>query len=424
MRIRQISPIVFSILVTVPGIALRLSGLQVAAPMQAVLSGTAILGAAFLLTWVCSAAQADIPQALALACVALIAVLPEYAIDMYFTWEAGQLPASDYATFAVANMTGANQLLVGVAWVAIVVIFWAKTGKPVRIERERGTEIGFLGLATLYAFVIPLKGSLAWYDGIVLVGIYVWYIVTAGGGEVEEGEVDGPAGFLIRLPKVTRRVTTAGLFLLAGGAVLANAQPFSEGLIHTGEQFHVNRFLLVQWLAPIASEAPEFTVAIMFALRRQPGMALGSLLSAMLNQWTLLVGMIPGVFAISHGTLDHPIPMVVSQMDEILMTASQSLLGLALIALLTLSARQALLLLVLFLSQSILPNLLTSQPGLLPLWLGSHELHHFFSAIYVAFALVLIVARLPRIVELWRPSNEVRRRAILPAPERPEGIEA
>ncbi|MDX9974532.1 MAG: sodium:calcium antiporter [FCB group bacterium] len=417
-RVRQITPIIVAILMTFPGIGLRLSGAAIDAPLEALVSGTAILGAAFLLTWVCGAAQADIPQALALACVALIAVLPEYAIDMYFTWQAGQFPESDYASFAVANMTGANQLLVGVAWVAIVVVFWLKTGKMVVLERERGMEIGFLALATVYAFLIPLKGTLAWYDGVVLVGIYVWYIIKAGGGDLEECDADGSAELLINLPKVKRRVTTALLFLLAGGAVLANAQPFSEGLIETGELLEVNRFLLVQWLAPIASEAPEFTLAIMFAMRRQPSMALGSLLSAMLNQWTLLVGMIPGVYAISHGTLEHPIPMVVAQLDEILMTASQSLLGLALLALLTLSVRQAALLLALFLSQSILPNVLSAQTGLLPPWLGSHELHHFFAGIYVAFALVLVMARAPRIVELWRPSKVVRRRAILPAKER------
>jgi len=56
------------------------------------LAGLAIMSAAFLLLWACDAAQADISQALALAAVALISVLPEYAVDMYFTWQAGQHP--------------------------------------------------------------------------------------------------------------------------------------------------------------------------------------------------------------------------------------------------------------------------------------------------------------------------------------------
>ena len=46
----------------------------------------AILGASFLLLWACDVAQLDIPQTLALAVVALIAVLPEYAVDMTTVW--------------------------------------------------------------------------------------------------------------------------------------------------------------------------------------------------------------------------------------------------------------------------------------------------------------------------------------------------
>ena len=80
--------------------------------LVAVCSGIAVLGASFLLLWACDAAQEDISQTLALAIVALIAVLPEYAVDMYITWQAGRHPA--YAPLAIANMTGANRLIIGV----------------------------------------------------------------------------------------------------------------------------------------------------------------------------------------------------------------------------------------------------------------------------------------------------------------------
>ncbi|HAA03566.1 MAG TPA: sodium:proton exchanger, partial [Syntrophobacteraceae bacterium] len=101
--------------------------MELSPPLTALTTGVAILGASFLLLWACDAAQKDISQALALAVVALIAVLPEYAVDMYFTWQAGQYPQSNYAQYAIANMTGANRLLIGVAWAAIVAIFWLKT---------------------------------------------------------------------------------------------------------------------------------------------------------------------------------------------------------------------------------------------------------------------------------------------------------
>src|SRR5512133_274504 len=159
--------IVLATFLALPGLFLRVFGVHLAAPGAAAVSGRAILGASFLLLWACDVAQADISQALALAVVALIAVLPEYAVDMYFTWQAGKDPASNYAHYAVANMTGANRLLIGVAWGLIALVQFIRYRRDVRIERERRTELLFLGLATAYAFVIPIKGSLAWYDGIV-----------------------------------------------------------------------------------------------------------------------------------------------------------------------------------------------------------------------------------------------------------------
>ena len=61
-------------------------------------------------------------------------------------------------------MTGANRLVIGVAWSLIALIVWWKTRQPVELGKERRLEIVLLAIATLYAFVIPIKGTLAWYD--------------------------------------------------------------------------------------------------------------------------------------------------------------------------------------------------------------------------------------------------------------------
>ncbi|HEY3282659.1 MAG TPA: sodium:calcium antiporter [Armatimonadota bacterium] len=400
--LRFIAPILIAVLITLPGLWARLFQLPLAPPVEALIAGAAIFGASFLLLWACDAAQADISQGLALALVALVAVLPEYAVDMYFTWQAGRDPGSSYAHYAIANMTGANRLLIGVAWAAIAVIYWVRTRRPVRLGRERKTEIFFLCLATLYACLIPLKGSLAWYDGLVFLGIYVWYIAVTGRRPVEEAEVEGPAEILTRLPTGKRRLATGGLFLFAALVILANAEPFSEGLVRTGEIFHISKFLLVQWLAPIASEAPEFTVGIMFALRGQAGMALGSLLSAKLNQWTLLVGMIPGVYALSHGSLQHPLPMNAFQMDEILLTAAQSLLGVVILATLRLSLGQALLLFGLFMGQLVTPSLDAAFPGQLPFFPEGAPVHRLYAVMYLTAATALFIDRPHRFRGSWR----------------------
>ncbi len=387
---KRFIPIVLAALFTIPGFMLRLTHPEISPPMVALITGAAILGASFLLLWACDAAQKDVSQALALAVVALIAVLPEYAVDMYFTWQAGQNPGSDYAHYAIANMTGANRLLIGVAWTIIVSIFWLKTRRGVELAEDRRTEVLFLGLATLYAFFIPIKGSLAWYDGLVFIGIYAWYIRIASRRPCEECELEGPAELLGRLPKRKRRAATALMFFFSAAVILFNAEHFSESLVATGKTFGINEFLLVQWLAPIASEAPEFTVAIMFALRGHAAVALGSLLSAKLNQWTLLVGMIPGVYGLSSASFETPIPMGDFQMNEILLTAAQSLLAVALLVGLRLDLKGAILLFALFAGQFTAPGILASISDSLPFVVRFDSIHLFFSTLYIATSLYFL----------------------------------
>jgi len=400
--------------ITIPGVLIRLSHLhflgipeiQVAAPLLAFLSGMAVLGASFLLLWACDAVQEDISQMLALAIVALIAVLPEYAVDMYVTYMAGKDPGH-YASLAIANMTGANRLIIGLAWFTLIFMHWRKNKDIVWIERDRLTEILFLGIATIYAIFVAIKGTLEWYDGIVFFIIYGWYVRIAGKKKCEECEVDGPAELLMVMPTLKRRIWTVILFLVAAFAIFANAEQFAESLISTGEILHVKRELLIQWLAPIASEAPEFTVAIMFTLRNRTGVALGSLLSANLNQWTLLVGMIPFVYAFSANTFAHPIPMTHVQMNEIMITAAQSTLGIVMIAALRINLLQVSFLLFMFIIQLVLPIMVAKDPMLFP-WINPEYIHPACSVIYFVTAIGILLEhpeRLKRLKEGLTPDH-------------------
>ncbi|HXQ21879.1 MAG TPA: hypothetical protein VN812_09400, partial [Candidatus Acidoferrales bacterium] len=105
--------ILIAVAVTVPAVAARLGGTAVSlepGPAVAVF-GAAILGGAFLLTWAGEVAELDISQGMALAFLALVAVLPEYAVDLYFASKAAAHP--EYTAYAAANMTGGNRLLIG-----------------------------------------------------------------------------------------------------------------------------------------------------------------------------------------------------------------------------------------------------------------------------------------------------------------------
>ena len=291
---------------------------------------------------------------------------------------------------------------------AIGLVYWIKTRRPIVLEDERRLELRFLILATAYAFVIPLKGSLAWYDGLVFLGIYAWYLAVASKRPVEESDAEGPAEVIMALPMLQRRLATVGLFLFSAFVIVANAEPFSEGLVATGRALRINEFLLVQWLAPIASETPEFVVAIMFALRGRASLGLGSLVSSKLNQWTLLVGMIPGVFALSSGALHPPLPLGAFQMNEILLTAAQSLLAVVMLAGLRLTLLHGMVLFVLFLGQLVSPALVRALPGGQLLGLGPDQMHHAFAMLYVVLSLGLILARPRRLANLWIGKETVR----------------
>ncbi|HRY28445.1 MAG TPA: sodium:calcium antiporter [Elusimicrobiota bacterium] len=322
--------------------------------LGAFLPGIAIFGAAYVLSWGAELLQLDLPQTLALLLLALIAVLPEYAVDMYFAWMAGKDP--QYTAYATANMTGSNRLLIGLGWPVVLLAFWWGSRKD-SITLEPGHKIEFraLLLATVYCFVIPMKRSLSLVDFIILVAIFIFYLWGAIHAEVHEPELEGPTEIIARYRPAVRRFWTALFFLLAGSTIFFAAEPFAEGLLKAGRTLGIEEFILVQWLAPLASESPEFIVAVIFALRGLAGAGMGTLISSKVNQWTLLVGMLPMVFALSAGHMG-PMHMDERQTEEMFLTSAQSFFALVLIIDFTFGWWEAALLAVLFSTQLLFPS--------------------------------------------------------------------
>jgi cation:H+ antiporter len=365
-----------AILLCLQWISIHLAGIHPAPHLQALASGVAIFGAAFLLSWAAELSQKDIPQALAIALLALIAVLPEYAVDMYFAWTAGKDP--QYTAFATANMTGANRLLIGVGWAAVVFTYWLKAGKRlVELEPGHKIEILYLALATLYSFVIPFKAQIDLTDAAVLIAIFIFYMRAAAKAEHVEPELEGPTAMIESWGTGPRRIWTAGFFLLSGLTIFTAAKPFAEGLLATGRTFGVEEFILVQWLAPLASESPEFIVAILFALKAQPGTSMGALLSSKVNQWTLLIGMLPVVYAVSAQSTGG-MEMDGRQVEEMFLTAAQSIFAVAVLANLSFSLVEAAVVFVLFWTQ-----LLFTDP----------QFRFYYSFLYIFFAAALVLLK-------------------------------
>src|SRR4051794_7933502 len=190
---------------TLPGIVLRIGGIHPTSWVAALLFGLSVVGSAFILAWAAEALQLDVSQGLALAVLALIAVLPEYAVDFVFTWKAGKNPA-EFAPLALANMTGGNRLLIGIGWPLVVLLAAWRMRKigaaqgyegpyddEVQLGRSHSIEIAFLAIATVYSLTLPLKHTISLFDAVVLVGLFIAYMLRVARAPAEEPHLVGPA---------------------------------------------------------------------------------------------------------------------------------------------------------------------------------------------------------------------------------------
>ncbi len=370
-------PFAAAVALTLPGSALGLGGLagvdlvHPAPAVQALIYGLAVIGAAFLLSWAAEVAQLDVSASLAIGLLALIAVLPEYAVGFVFAWKGGHDVArfgdackppgvaESNCSLVLANMTGANRLLIGVGWALVVFIAfwrWRRQGDPrdgIRLARSNSVELAFLALACAYSLTLPFKRTITLLDAVILVGIFVAYTIRIGKAPAAEPHLIGPAAWIGSFPRRRRRASVAAAFLFAAAVILLVAEHFAEALVGTGRQLGISEFLLVQWLAPLASEAPELLVAGLYAWRLNTSSALTTLVSSKINQWTLLVGTLPVVFALASGSL-HGLPIEPRQREELLLTAAQTVFAVAVLANLQLSIREATALFGLFWAQFVL----------------------------------------------------------------------
>ncbi|MEX0785109.1 MAG: sodium:calcium antiporter [Dehalococcoidia bacterium] len=358
--------------------------------VESAIFGISILAAATLLVWASEVAEQLVSATLALAVLAIIAVLPEYAVDLYFAWGAPDDPVQGH--FALANMTGANRLLIGFAWPLVFLLFWLKQRKTnLAVGKTNSVGLIFLGIATIYSFSIPLRQHLSLIDSAFLVSLFLVYLILSSRSPPSEHELIGPAETIAALSPKLRWAAVVGIFAYAAGVVFAAAEPFAEGLIDSGESLGIEEFLLVQWVAPLASEAPEFILAAMLALRGRAGAGMTLLISSKVNQWTLLVGSLPIAFSIS-GTTLSPLDMDSRQAEEVFLTAGQSLFAIAVLASLSFSAREAILIFVLFTVQLVIPVT---------------EVRLGFGAAYIVLALLWFLNERRELPVLFRTARQV-----------------
>src|SRR5881398_3481604 len=304
-----------------------------------------ILMSAFLVAWGAHAAQFLISQGLALAILAWLQTLPDFAVEAVIAWDAGREP--ERAHLAIANLTGAIRLLLGLGWPMIYFVFAISGRKSaserlpvIRLEREHAVEIVGLVPPLLYFVVILLRRSLGWVDAAVLLALYVaylWALLRTAPRDVDS-VVEAPAvsRWAYRQPGWRQKAAIGGLFAAGGGLLYATAHPFLESMLAVAGLFGVSQCVLVQWVAPFLSEFPEKVSAFYWARRvTHAPMALMNMVSSNINQWTVLAAMIPLVYGYSHlrhhgGWIDFHFDE--AQRLEVLITLFQTALGMLLLA--------------------------------------------------------------------------------------------
>jgi len=357
-------PFIVAIAACFPAMRLEFGNVE-HTPIEGLLSfGLAIVSAAFILGWIGEAAELDLSGGLAVSILALVAILPEYVVSIYFSWAAGADPKM--VEYATANLTGANRIVQGFGWpiVALIAFMSVKavkarksgTGKKfgIKLEEDSRADLGFLIFGSIVMLIVPVTGVMHLLIGILLVVIYCVYLWRVSGSAREEPELEGTAAYVGVLPKWVRRGFILVMLAFSATVIFISAHPFGDSLIEAGKALHIDEYILVQWLAPIASEAPEFTLAFLFAFRGKEAAALAILISSKLNQWTLLAGSMPIAYVIGGGT-DAALPVDARGAEELWLTTAQTLLGVAILLTLRWGLGSSLLMLGLFLV-SVIPD--------------------------------------------------------------------
>jgi cation:H+ antiporter len=334
-----------------------------AALLKALWPFPAVVSSAFLIAWGAECAQFWVSRGMALAILAWLQALPEFAVEAVIAW-------SGQVHFMTANFTGSLRLLVGLGWPLIFFVavlgVWRREGKlltTIPLDSENCIEVLSLGAPIAYFLVIYAKASLTLIDGVILLaiyGAYLWILRRVPPRDVEHVEdLEAVPRRIMRLPKRRQIAIIIGLFI-GGGLLLAfSAEPFLHSMLQYAVYLGVSEYLFIQWVAPFLSEFPEKISAMYWARQRgKAAMALMNMVSANINQWTMLAAMIPAVYSLSQGQVMY-VPFDDHQRKEVLLTISQSLLGMLLLSNMSFHIIEAGGIFLLWLSQFLVPGLHT-----------------------------------------------------------------
>jgi cation:H+ antiporter len=373
---RNAQPVIFALMAA--------AALEIAPrnPHTLLWTAPAILLAAMLIAWAAESAQFFIAQGFALAILAWLQTMPEFAVEAVISWRQ-QVP------LMIANLTGALRLLTGLGWpmiYATAAFFYRRRyGKPmhhIALEKEHSAQVIGLMVPLVYIGFIYWKATLNLWDAAVLIVIYVAYLTVLSRVPPQEEESIEELEFvprnIVKSSAPVRTLLIAALFLVGGVLIYFTAEPFLGSLLSVSAMLGIPSFVFIQWVAPFVSEFPEKISAFYWARTiDRASMALMNMVSSNINQWTLLTAMLVIVYSFSKGT-PSTIYFNDEQELEILLTLGQSLIGLMFLVNMELAWWEATVLFVLWFTQFVFSPFQTN-------------VHAWIAAAYFIWAAVEIV---------------------------------
>src|SRR5579862_7436135 len=255
----------------VAGAALGLAAAAVASSSSWVhflWSAPLIVGAAFLIAWGAEAAQFMVSQGLALALLACLQTLPEFAVEADIAWNAARHTEGYSDALVTANFTGSIRLLMGFGMPTVYFIrAWMNRKEKgfqqaIALDPYHSVEIVSLFPPTIYFFFIVYRGRLDLLDSVVLLGFYLMYmwLLLRMPPEHEDESVDELpllSRVVLKRGRIGRLIGVAAIFIIGGAVLYFCVHPFVNSLQALAGLVGVSGYFFIQWIAPFMSEFPE-----------------------------------------------------------------------------------------------------------------------------------------------------------------------
>ena len=361
IQYKPISIITINLIIAIVGIIVKSQHSLLPEILLPILYGFSIFSAALIISWAAESSERDISGSFVIAIIALIAVLPEYAIETVLAYTAGQsyklnnFVFTNRVGYVSANVTGANRLLAGLGWPLIMLINMLKNNQLLNIKNNNKLELLVLGIGAISMIIASIIKFQPIFISFILIIIYLIYLFITSKNESTESEFVGISKYLANLPKLTRITTNILLIIFSAVTIFIVSHPFVESLIHIGGKFGIDEYYLIQWLAPLASESPEIIIASLFAMKGRSLESISIILSSQANQMSLLIGSMGAIFSFATSSLIS-FPLNDTQGVEFLLTSAFALLQISMILWGKFKLQMPVLLLIIFFVQLIITD--------------------------------------------------------------------